>query len=305
MLWYKSGDTPTGEQMEMQLKAVIMSSRFGLDTVECDLKLVLPGTVESLRPRLATALEQMGYHVVSEEPLQAKRGGTSFSLEVLKYPVSLFLGFKPVGERATQVTFSYSLKHSGAGLITKGDLPVLAREAEAVAAIALRELHGFTCDACGSENPRGSRFCRRCGAPLVISTPAEVELLHLVAQGRVAFQTITASAALFMVAMMLFALLPFIPPGRPEQVATFFGAASTLTGLIPLWWGIYKLRRSLRPREQTESVPFDRRLVEAPPIPSLPSGAVPMSVTEQTTQLLDEPVRPPALTEDPQSKESV
>ncbi|HXF04684.1 MAG TPA: zinc ribbon domain-containing protein [Blastocatellia bacterium] len=285
----------------MQLKAVIMSSRFGLDTVECDLKLVLPGTVESLRPRLATALEQMGYHVVSDEPLQARRGGTSFSLEVLKYPISLFLGFKPVGERATQVTFSYSLKHSGVGLITKGDLPVLAREAEAVAAIALRELQGFTCDACGSDNPRGARFCRRCGAPLVISTPAEVELLHLVAQGRVAFQAITSSAVVLMVAMMLFALLP----GKPERVATLLGVASAIMGFIPLWWGIYKLRRSLRPKEAAESIPFERRLEEVPPIASFPSSGVPMSVTERTTQLLDEPARPPVVTEDRRGEESV
>jgi len=156
----------------MRLKAIVMSSRFGLDTVECDLKLVLPGAVESLRSRLATALEYVGYHVVSEEPLQAKRGGTSFSLEVLKYPVSLVLGFKPLGERATQVTFSYSLKHSGAGLITKGDVPVLAREAEAVAANALRGLQVFTCEARGWENPRGSRYRSRRGDPRVVSPPA-------------------------------------------------------------------------------------------------------------------------------------
>mgnify|MGYP003857254923 FL=1 len=274
---------------EMQLKAIVMSSRFGWDTVECDLKLVLPGAVESLRPQLATALEHVGYHVVSEEPLQAKRGGTSFSLEILKYPVSLALGFKSLGERATQVTFSYSLKHSGVGLITKGDLPVLAREAEAVAAIALRQLQGFTCDACGSENPRGSRFCRRCGTPLVVSTPAEVELLRLAAQGRATSQALVGGALLLVAVTLCFALLPSVPPGKPERVVTFFGTALGLMGLIPIWWGIYKLRRSVRTQEQTESLPLDRRLAEAPPSQTLPLSAVPMSVTERTTQLLDEP----------------
>lgn len=288
----------------MRPRAVIMSSRFGWDTVECDLKLVLPGTVESLRPRLAAALERMGYHVVSEDPLQAKRGGASFSLAVLKYPVSLFLGFKPVAERATQVTFSYSLKHSGLGIITKGDLPVLAREAEAVAAIALGQLQGFTCEACGSENPHGSRFCRRCGTPLVVSEPAEVELLRLAAEGRVASQAILHGALLLIAMTVCFAFFPFDPPAKLERVLTFFGTAFGLTGWIPLVWGIYKLRRSWRQREREEPVPSDRRLLESPPPLTLPLSGVPMSVTERTTQLMDESP-PEHLTEQCQREESL
>lgn len=288
----------------MKPKAIVMSSRFGMDTVECDIKLVLPGTVESLRPRLAAALERMGYHVVSEDPLQAKRGGVGFSLDVLKYPVSLFLGFKAVAERATQVTFSYSLKHSGLGFITKGDLPILAREAEAVAAIVLRELQGSTCDACGSENPQGSRFCRRCGTPLVVSEPAEVELLHMAAEGRVASQVILSGALLLMAMTVCLAFLPFDLPGKLERVLVFFGTAFGLAGWIALLWGIYKLSRSLRYREKEELLLSGRRLVESPPPLTLPATGVPVSVTERTTQLLDESP-PERLTEQRQREESL
>jgi hypothetical protein len=209
--------------MSVRLQAEVISYRFGLDSAECDVKLVVPGTVERLRPQLARALERVGYHVVSEEPLQARRGGTSFSLNVLKYPLSLHIGFKPAGEQATQVTFSYSLKHSGLGWITKGDLPVFAQEAEAIAAVALQGARAPLCTRCGGENPAGSRFCRRCGALLAVLEPAELDVLNLVARNRAAYLALlTGSAGLALMTVCLALLLSDLP-AKLERFVIFLG----------------------------------------------------------------------------------
>ncbi|MCS6815980.1 MAG: zinc ribbon domain-containing protein [Blastocatellia bacterium] len=274
--------------MDLRLRATVISSRFGFDSVECDVKVVLPGTIESLRPRLATALEKMGYHVVSEDPLQARRGGVNFALNVLKYPISLQLGFKSVGEQTTQVTFSYLLKHSGLGWITKGDLPVLMREAEAVAAIALRGRHAPLCGRCGSENPMGSRFCRRCGAPLTALEPAEVEVLRLVAENQAAYRAILWGIACLAVTTLGLVALPFDLPVKLERFLAGLGILAGASGWGPLLWGVYKLRRNLGRRGEEEE-PLEPHAIEVPPAAAFPTSGMPFSVTEETTQLLEEP----------------
>jgi ribosomal protein L40E len=270
--------------MDRALQATVVSHRFGFDSVECDVTLVLPGMAERLRPHLAMALEKVGYHVVSEEPLHARRGGVNFSLNVLRYPLSLHIGFKPVGEQTTQVTFSYSLKHSGMGWVTKGDLPVLAREAEAIAALALRGTRAPLCGRCGSENPAGSRFCRRCGTLLVVFEPAELEVLRLVATHRAASQAIFCGIAGLAIMTLFFAALLFDLPAKLERLMTVLGILAGASGWGPLLWGIYSLRRSVGRRRRGES--RERPVSESPSV--LPSGGAPLSVTEGTTRLLEE-----------------
>mgnify|MGYP000235851993 CR=1 FL=1 len=293
--------------MSVRLQAEVISYRFGLDSAECDVKLVVPGTVERLRPQLARALERVGYHVVSEEPLQARRGGTSFSLNVLKYPLSLHIGFKPAGEQATQVTFSYSLKHSGLGWITKGDLPVFAQEAEAIAAVALQGARAPLCTRCGGENPAGSRFCRRCGALLAVLEPAELDVLNLVARNRAAYLALlTGSAGLALMTVCLALLLSDLP-AKLERFVIFLGLLAGALGWGPLLWGIYGLRQGVSRRRTKGGL--RPRVSEEPAAPPLPSGAFsvtegttqllegapsPISVAEGTTQLLDEASPPPS-----------
>jgi ribosomal protein L40E len=278
--------------MSPQFQATVVSSRFGWDSVECDLTLVLPGTVESLRPRLAGALEQLGYHVVSEEPLQAKRGGASFSLNVLRYPVALVVGFRPVGERAVQVTFSYSLTHSGMGFITRGDLAVLAREAEALAASAFHQMQIAVCGLCGSDNPRGSRFCRRCGAPLVAWEPAEVEIVQLAAQGRAAYRAIISGVIGLLLMTLYFVFLIVGSSIKIERGLVALGLIMGVIGWIPLLWGSYKLWETLKQRENKSMLIAGRRPTESFASPPLLTGGEPLSVTERTTQLLEESTPP-------------
>ncbi len=293
--------------MNVRLQAEVISHRFGLDSAECDVKLVLPGTIERLRPQLALALEKVGYHVVSEDPLQARRGGANFSLNVLKYPSSLHLGFKPVGEQATQVTFSYSLKHSGLGWITKGDLPVLAQEAEAIAAIALQGARAPLCARCGGENPAGSRFCRRCGALLAILEPAELDVLDLVARKRAAYLALLMGITGLALMTVCLAVLLADLPAKLERFVIFLGLLAGAFGWGPLLWGMYGLRQGVSRRRTKGGL--QPRVSEEPSTPPLPSSAFPVterttqilegaappiSVTEGTTQLLDEAPPPPS-----------
>ncbi len=293
--------------MSVRLQAEVISYRFGLDSAECDVKLMVPGTIERLRPQLARALERVGYHVVSEEPLQARRGGANFSLNVLKYPLSLHIGFKPAGEQATQVTFSYSLKHSGWGWITKGDLPVFAQEAEAIAAVALQGARAPLCTRCGGENPAGSRFCRRCGALLAVLEPAELDVLNLVARNRAAYLALlTGSAGLALMTVCLALLLSDLP-AKLEGFVIFLGLLAGALGWGPLLWGIYGLRQGVSRRRTKGGL--RPRVSEEPAMPPLPSSAFsvaegttqllegassPISVAEGTTQLLDEASPPPS-----------
>ncbi len=68
-------------------------------TSEYDLRSVLPGDISALRPRLAHALEQLGYRILNEEPLHARRGPHGggrwgISLNVCDYPTSLTVSLK-------------------------------------------------------------------------------------------------------------------------------------------------------------------------------------------------------------------
>ena len=66
-----------------------------------DLFLTIPANSETLRLNLPQALERLGYKVISEQPLLAKRGATggaryACSFEPLDYPTKLMIGLKPL-----------------------------------------------------------------------------------------------------------------------------------------------------------------------------------------------------------------
>src|SRR5437867_3693303 len=106
---------------------------------QCSIRMPMAGEVESVRQRLAHALEKFGYFVVSEDTLHARRGACGWaaydcSANVLDYPTALTIGLKPLNAGATQATFNYWVKCS---MLTDGDLQTLRREAEAIVALAL------------------------------------------------------------------------------------------------------------------------------------------------------------------------
>jgi ribosomal protein L40E len=262
----------------------------GEEISEYDLTLVLPGDADSLRPRLAAALERLGYRVLSEEPLHAKRaprGWGVWSANLLDFPTTLLLGFKSSGERATAVTFSYTIKHAGASWLTEGDHQTLTREAEAVAVLATQRTQAATCTACAVQNPPESRFCRRCGAPLIVSEPPELEVLRLTAGSRAAHQTIVAGVIFLAALCLLWLPIPFISAEKAITALTVIGGIFGLLGWLIMVFGVHRLHRTLNPKPGEQAHPVaHQRAIEAPATTALPPQYTPMTVTETTTELL-------------------
>jgi hypothetical protein len=171
----------------------------GFYTFEHDVTRTVAGDVEGVRARLADALEQVGYRVLNENPIQSRRsakGGatTGCSNDILDYHSSLDVGLKAAGVNSTRVTFAYTIKGVYTGYLSKGDRHTLTREAEAVIALATARVVAAHCSACGAETA-GARFCRQCGAPIPLSHPAELDVLHLTADANASYKNIAAGVS--------------------------------------------------------------------------------------------------------------
>jgi len=257
---------------------------------EFDLSLVLPGDSESLRPRLADALERLGYRVINEQPLQARRsargwGSSMMSSDVLDYPVKLSVAMKASGEWATLVTFDYVIGHP---MLTKGDRQTIAREAEAIAALATQRATAVTCQQCGTEGTSDSRFCRRCGIPLIANSPAEIEVLRLTAGSRAGYQTVVTSAIFLAILNLAVILAPFISNPKGALAMAIIGWIFGGLGWLMMLFGLRRLHRTLNPKERREALPpvEPRRVIAPSHTMPLPPEQAPMSVTESTTELL-------------------
>ena len=161
------------------------------------LRSVVSGDVESARQRLTRALEQLGYHVISDDPLYARRSARGWavyysSFNILNYPRKLRIGLKALSPNATLATFDYAAEHLGA-VSSRGDRQTLRVEAEAIIALASQSGTTTVCNACGTNQPDDSRFCRVCGAPNVGGAPPELEVLRLTAGARAGHHMIAAS----------------------------------------------------------------------------------------------------------------
>jgi rRNA maturation endonuclease Nob1 len=270
----------------------------GTGTSEHYVTRYVAGDIESVRLRLVDAVESMGYRIITESPMLAKRGARSggqwgCSADILDYPTTLTIGLKSVGRNSTRVTFDYEVKNP---FVTKGDKYVLTREAEALIAIATRRAIATSCAACGSEIVGDSRFCRQCGAPTENAKPAELEVLRLTAGAQVGYQWSILGFIFLLVALLLPLILFFKSSSDPERFmravrvimilcATFGGL-----GMWGLLSGIRRLGRTLKPTSVEEPVGLSR-LKTAPrtnELPPLTEDSVPVSssVVEGTTDLL-------------------
>src|SRR5688572_26474709 len=93
-----------------------------------DLTLAIPGHIESVRPRLINAIKTLGYKILSEQPIHAKRGAQGAatwdcSINVLDYPTTLTVGLKQMNDLAVVATFNYEIKSFMH--LTKGDRQTL------------------------------------------------------------------------------------------------------------------------------------------------------------------------------------
>ncbi|MDX2034737.1 MAG: zinc ribbon domain-containing protein [Blastocatellia bacterium] len=271
---------------------------------EHDVERIMPGEVEAVRARLSEALEQIGFRVVNETPIQARRTGSESgkagcSNDILGYPATLKVSLKPAGNSSTRAIFDYTVRNS-IGYLSPGDRNTLTREVEAVIALANNRAMVLQCISCGAELS-GARFCRQCGAPAATSTPAELDLLSLTAKTNVAYKWNVWGAAFAAIGLVLPALLFLLDQDAPKyakrvRVITvltgIFGVSGILMLLRGLWWMAQSLNQ---PIERSGGVRPIRRMAEVPNTASLPPAAeqnpvVVGSVTEATTDLLRQEV---------------
>jgi hypothetical protein len=249
-----------------------------------DLTLTISGDAESLRRRLREALETLGYTVLDEQSLYAKRaaqGGACYdcSFEALDYPTRLNISLKQTNQFAVLATFHYEVKsHWG---MTRGDRQTLWREAQAIAALASERLALTSCPACATTVTDDSHFCRRCGAPLVVDVP-ELEVLRLTRRSRTAYHNMFIGLVVFVVAGLL--VLPVIWTANPKAVKALvlFGSMMSAFALAAFFQGIWQLHFALNPKTATPSVRPQPELTSRQTT-ALPSTT---SVTEGTTELL-------------------
>ena len=249
---------------------------------------VMAGDVEAARARLVYALESLGYTVVSESPLQARRGKLKdiVRADFTEHARRLTVGLRNAGSAATQVTFDFAVTHGGCA--TTGDRLTLEREADALVALAQAQPATGLCRSCGTENGGDARFCRHCGAPNAASAPAEVEVLRLTAASRAGLQEIVGGVLIALLAVA--GALPLIIFSvKPKAVN--LGWAILVIGEVIGWWmalyGMARIHRTLnwKPEAKFRSAPVGA----TPQLPHARDAALPpahFSVTEGTTELL-------------------
>lgn len=257
-----------------------------------DLTLAIPGDAGTVRARLVNALQTLGYKVLGDQLLYAKRGGQGCgrydcSLNVLDYPTTLTISLKQTNDFAVLATFSYEIKSFMR--MTKGDRQTLAREAEAIAALAMERAALSACRTCGTQITDESNFCRRCGAPLALDVP-ELEVLRLTRSARGSYHNMFVGIISMLLA--LFTVLPwFIGNGaRIVGPMLWVGIPLASYGLFMLLQGAWQLHRTLNPRSAKSltaaAQPAFKSSVTTTALPPAPA-----SITEVTTNLLSHDAR--------------
>lgn len=264
-------------------------------TTEHYLRKVLVGNVASVRTRIVSALERVGYDFVDDEDF-AVRGrrsasgwGTFYSsADVLDYPRTLVVRLKAEGEYATRVTFDYVVKHPS---LSAGEKDILTREAEAISSLATVRNIEKICPSCGTESTDDSRFCRKCGTPMTVES-SELELFKMAAEIRaghtsvVTSELVTAAATLSLGGSIiaLFATGALVHPAIWAFLWIGFGLS--LLNVFFLGCGWNRINRALKRKPKAaENIPLGSVI-------SFPGTAEaylpePPSVIEGTTSLLD------------------
>lgn len=258
-----------------------------------DLTLAIPGEVASVRARLVNAIQALGYKVLGDQPLYAKRGKQGAarwdcSLNVLDYPTTLTISLKQTNDAAVLATFNYEIK-SYMGM-TKGDRQTLACEAEAIAALAMERSAISACRTCGTQVTDESHFCRRCGAPLALDVP-ELEVLRLTRNARGSYHSIFVGVISLLLAVLT--VLPWfiVNGGRIVAPMLWVGIPLASYGLFLLLQGAWQLHRTLNPGTTKSVTTTAQPAFKSTVTTALPPAPVNASVTEGTTNLLSPDAR--------------
>ena len=265
----------------------------GLGNTDFYLRKVLAGELDEVRARLVEALEALGYRVMSEQPLQAKRsarglGALYISSDVLEYPTKLTVALKSLGAGATLATFDYEVTHT-ASFSTKGDRQTLRREAEAILALAAEHGVPTSCQTCGAHCAGDSRFCRLCGAHCANVEPAELEVLRLTAGARAGHQLNVTGMVFALAALIISLLLAASGKAVGQKLALAILALGETIALVIMCFGASYLHNTLNRRERAGLLPTGApRTLPPTRHESLPPPSWRGSVTEGTTGLLEE-----------------
>ena len=253
-----------------------------------DLTLAIPGDVGSVRTRLITAIQTLGYKILGEQPIYAKRGRQGAatwdcSLNVLDYPTTLTISLKQTNDAAVLASFNYEIKSYMR--MTKGDRQTLAREAEAIAALATERSVLSACRTCGTQVTDESHFCRRCGAPLALDV-AELEVLRLTRNARGSYHNLFVGVVSLLLAMLT-TLIFFIVNGvRIVGPLLFIAIPLVSYGLFLLIHGAWQLHRTLNPNKTKSVANAALPAFKSSVTTALPPAPVNASITEGTTNLL-------------------
>ena len=258
-----------------------------------DLTLAIPGEVGSVRARLVNAVQTLGYKVLGEQPVHAKRGKQGAakwdcSVNVLDYPTTLTISLKQTNDAAVLATFSFEVQSYMR--MTRGDRQTLAREAEAITALVMERSALSACRACGTQVSDESHFCRRCGAPLAVDVP-ELEVLRLTKNARGSYHNIFVGAIALLLAVLT--ILPWFIVNGGRIVGPMLGVGIPLAsyGLFLFLQGAWQLHRTLNPNT-TKSISITAQPAFKSSITTaLPPAPVNASVTEVTTSLLSPDAR--------------
>ena len=266
-------------------------------TTEIYIKKVLAGNIENVRLQLIDAIESLGYDIIEEEPnILARRGEKGWgkwfgSADVFDYAMILTVRLKSVGENSTRATFDYLIKHP---MLNKGERNVVVQEAKTIAAISKKQAIEKMCPVCETESTDDLKFCRKCGAPLTSEQP-ELEVLRLMAEIRAGKTSVVASSFLMLFSTITLVLVFVLNNAELLKPKAFIlllslGGLGILLAIISSFFGWNRLKRALeKPETQTRHIPrHTPESFNTGEFQELPPRRVPASVTEGTTNLLDE-----------------
>lgn len=265
-------------------------------TTEHYLRKVLVGDVASVRIRIISALERLGYDLIDDEDLtvRGRRGASGWgafhsSADVLDYPRTLVVKLKAAGDHATRVTFDYVIKHPS---LSTGEKDILTREAEAISSLATVRKIEKICPTCGTESTDDSRFCRKCGTPMTVES-TELELLNMAAEIRAGYTSVVTSEIVMAASTVALAIsvLSVIATQTVlnKGIWTFMLIALGLSvlNMIFIGFGWNRLSRSLKRKTKSSEMNRPGAVLNFPTNVEtyLPE---PPSVIEGTTSLLED-----------------
>ena len=258
-----------------------------------DLTLAIPGDVASVRARIVEAIQQLGYKVMGEQPIYAKRAikscARSMSINVLDYPTTITISLKQTNDMSVLATFNYEVTSDMR--ITKGDRQTLAREAEAVAALTTERHALSACRSCGTQITDESHFCRRCGAPLVVDVP-ELEVLRLTSRARGSYYNLVVGMFALLLAIIGVSIL-FLFTGVRTSPIFWVGFGIAVFGLVALIQGTWQLHFALNPKKTEKTTTATAQpAFKTSVTTALPPAPARVSVIEGTTELLQKKKNP-------------